>query len=128
MIKARELTEKIDKRALDEVKNYKIPNEKAILALEPVNILFGKEPGWKSTLQLLAQRKNLKDDMRKYDIQQVTPEMLEKMQVYTQNPNYVPATIKKASHSCGIVATWVLAIQNAAILHLNLPQKSSHYD
>ena len=39
---------------------------------------------------MLIQRKNLKDDMRKYDIQQVTPEMLAKMQVYTQDKDYNP--------------------------------------
>ena len=66
--------------------------------------------------------------MRKYDIQQVTPDMLAKMQVYTSDKNYKPEIIKNGNHSCATIATWVLAVEQTAILHHNLPEKSSYYD
>ena len=66
--------------------------------------------------------------MRKYDIQQVTPEMLTKMQVYTKDEQYKPEIIKKGNVSCGTIASWVLAVEKTAILHHNLPEKSSYYD
>jgi hypothetical protein len=68
LLKAREATEKINKSSLDEIKSLKSPNHLTELCMSPVNILFGREPNWKETLQLLIKQKNLKDDMRKYDI------------------------------------------------------------
>jgi hypothetical protein len=86
--------------------------------MNPVNILFGKEPNWKATIKLLTEKKNLKDDMKNYDISQVTPVMLKKMQVYTKNPEYKPEVLKNINASCPTIAIWVLAVEKTAILHL----------
>jgi hypothetical protein len=48
--------------------------------------------------------------------------MLERIQDYTQDPDYEPNVIKRNSKACEVIASWVLAIEKAAILHHTLPQ------
>jgi len=49
LLRAREATEKIDKASLNEIKSLKSPNRLITLCMNPVNILFGKEPNWQQT-------------------------------------------------------------------------------
>lgn len=54
LLRAREATEKIDKASLNEIKSFKNPNMLIQLCMNPVNILFGKDPTWKETTLLLT--------------------------------------------------------------------------
>lgn len=48
--------------------------------------------------------------------------------MYTRDEQYRPDIIRKGNHSCGTIASWVLAVERTAILHHSLPEKSSYYD
>ena len=76
LVKAREATEKISKGDLTELKSLKAPPANVKLIMSPCNILFGKQPDWNESKKLLQNANTFKDSMKKYDISQVTPEML----------------------------------------------------
>jgi hypothetical protein len=68
LLRAREATEKISKVSLGEIKSFNNPSVLIMLCMNPVNVLFGRDPNWKATQKLLSEKKNLKDDMKNYDI------------------------------------------------------------
>ena len=53
LIKAREATDKIKKASFNEIKSLRAPSKLIMLCMNPVNVLFGKDPNWKGTQNLL---------------------------------------------------------------------------
>ena len=71
---------------------------------------------------MLSNQRNFKDEMRKIDITEIDMDKIERMQVYTKNPDYNIPSLMKISATTGRVADWVLTVERCAIMHHQLPQ------
>ncbi|CAG9860518.1 unnamed protein product [Phyllotreta striolata] len=103
----------LNKKDIDEVKVFQKPPLLVTVVLEAVCLLLGIKPDWANAKQLLADSNFLKR-LQEYDKNRVTDNLLRKLKVYVDNPDFVPEKVVKVSKACKSLCLWVRAIDKYA--------------
>lgn len=64
---------------------------------------------WASAKQLLGDGNFLKK-LTDYDKDNIRPQLLQKLQRYLQNPDFIPDKVEKVSKACKSMCMWVIAM------------------
>lgn len=65
---------------------------------------------WEKSKKLINNYKKLLDQLENYPKENISLDILRKIQPYLENPNYDPAVIKSASSAAEGLCKWVIAI------------------
>ncbi|KAG5177491.1 dynein heavy chain and region D6 of dynein motor-domain-containing protein [Tribonema minus] len=128
----------LKKSDIDELKSLKSPPNGVRLAMEVCCILFDIKPVkvkdpetgkkvddyWDSAKkQLLADAKAFMDSLVKFDKDNIPDRIIRKVEPYTQDPEFTPAKIEKASKACTAICMWALAMYKYHFVALGVAPK-----
>ena len=109
----------LDKDAVTELKAYTKPPAYVKLAIEPVCILFGRRPNWKSARGLLCRPSFLRD-LRSLKVSSLSEKTMERVSRYTLHPEFDPALMESVSYAAANLCFWVHAIYEYFNVSLSL--------
>ncbi|KAL4640265.1 dynein heavy chain 6, axonemal [Arapaima gigas] len=99
----------LDKADISEIRVFTKPPDMVMTVMEAVAILLNSKPDWASAKQLLGDSNFLKRLME-YDKDNIRPQILQKLQKYVNNPDFVPEKVEKVSKACRSMCMWVRAM------------------
>lgn len=94
--------------------------------MDSVCVLFGKNPDWNTSRQLLSDSQFLKKlyDFNKDNISEAT---IKKLKVYIDNPKFTPKAVEKISIACTSICLWVRAIDGYAKIFKTVEPKRNRW-
>ncbi|MCJ8749245.1 hypothetical protein PDJAM_G00174240 [Pangasius djambal] len=107
--KANKALDALDKADISEIRVFTKPPDLVMTVMEAVCILLNSKTDWASAKQLLGDSNFLKKLMD-YDKDNIRPQILQKLQRYIQNPDFVPEKVEKVSKACKSMCMWVNAM------------------
>ncbi|XP_064174621.1 dynein axonemal heavy chain 6 isoform X1 [Anguilla rostrata] len=99
----------LDKADISEIRVFTKPPDMVMTVMEAVCILLNSKPDWTSAKQVLGDSYFLKKLMD-YDKENIKPQVLQKLQRYVNNPDFVPEKVEKVSKACRSMCMWVRAM------------------
>ncbi|XP_026216049.1 dynein heavy chain 6, axonemal isoform X2 [Anabas testudineus] len=99
----------LDKADISEIKVFTKPPDLVMTVMEAVCILLNSKPDWPSAKQLLGDANFLRRLMD-YDKDNIKPQILQKLQKYINNPDFIPEKVEKVSRACRSMCMWVRAM------------------
>ncbi|KAJ8245285.1 hypothetical protein GJAV_G00269100 [Gymnothorax javanicus] len=99
----------LDKADISEIRVFTKPPDLVMTVMEAVCILLNAKPDWTSAKQVLGDSNFLKKLMD-YDKENIKPQVLQKLQRYINNPDFVPEKVEKVSKACRSMCMWVRAM------------------
>uniref|UniRef100_A0A667W9Y7 Dynein axonemal heavy chain 6 n=1 Tax=Myripristis murdjan TaxID=586833 RepID=A0A667W9Y7_9TELE len=106
---ANEALNALDKADISEIRVFTKPPDLVMTVMEAVCILLNSKPDWPSAKQLLGDSYFLKR-LTDYDKDNIKPQILQKLQKYVNNPDFVPEKVEKVSKACRSMCMWVRAM------------------
>lgn len=101
--------DKLDKKAIQEVRAFPSPPEMVKFTLEAVCILMGKPPDWGESKKLMGQF-DFMDLLRTYDKDNIPKPIMKKVLKYYEDPRFLPDEVKKQSSAAMCLCMWVRAM------------------
>ncbi|XP_062864847.1 dynein axonemal heavy chain 6 isoform X2 [Trichomycterus rosablanca] len=99
----------LDKADISEIRVFTKPPDLVMTVMEAVCILLNSKTDWASAKQVLGDSNFLRKLME-YDKDNIRPQILQKLQRYVQNPDFVPEKVEKVSKACKSMCMWVRAM------------------
>ncbi|XP_060941446.1 dynein axonemal heavy chain 6 [Limanda limanda] len=99
----------LDKADISEIKVFSKPPDLVMVVMEAVCILLGTKPDWISAKQVLGDPNFLKR-LADYDKDNIKPQLLQKLQKYINNPDFVAEKVERVSKACKSMCMWVRAM------------------
>ncbi|KAK0131808.1 Dynein heavy chain 6, axonemal [Merluccius polli] len=99
----------LDKADISEIRVFTKPPDLVMTVMEAVGILLNAKPDWQGAKQLLGDSNFLKRLMD-YDKDNIKPQILQKLQKYVNNPDFIPEKVEKVSKACKSMCMWVRAM------------------
>ncbi|CAB1420450.1 unnamed protein product [Pleuronectes platessa] len=99
----------LDKADISEIKVFSKPPDLVMVVMEAVCILLNAKPDWLSAKQVLGDPNFLKR-LADYDKDNIKPQILQKLQKYINNVDFVPEKVEKVSRACKSMCMWVRAM------------------
>ncbi|TDH16419.1 hypothetical protein EPR50_G00020980 [Perca flavescens] len=99
----------LDKADISEIKVFTKPPDMVMTVMEAVCILLSCKPDWPNAKQLLGDANFLKR-LTDYDKDNIKSQILQKLQKYINNPDFIPEKVEKVSKSCKSMCMWVRAM------------------
>uniref|UniRef100_A0A8K9XJ36 Dynein, axonemal, heavy chain 6 n=1 Tax=Oncorhynchus mykiss TaxID=8022 RepID=A0A8K9XJ36_ONCMY len=106
---ANKALDSLDKADISEIRVFTKPPDMVMTVMEAVCILLGSKPDWSSAKQVLGDSYFLRKLME-YDKENIKPQILQKLQKYVNNPDFVPEKVEKVSKACKSMCMWVRAM------------------
>uniref|UniRef100_UPI00398F6457 dynein axonemal heavy chain 6 isoform X2 n=1 Tax=Pristiophorus japonicus TaxID=55135 RepID=UPI00398F6457 len=106
---ANKALDSLDKADISEVRVFTKPPDLVTTVMEAICILLNSKTDWASAKQVLGDSNFLKKLME-YDKDNVKPQILQRLQKYIQNPDFVPEKVEKVSKACKSMCMWVRAM------------------
>ncbi|AWP06410.1 putative dynein heavy chain 6 axonemal [Scophthalmus maximus] len=99
----------LDKADISEIKVFTKPPDLVMTVMEAICILLNCKPDWPSAKQVLGDSYFLKRLMD-YDKENIKPQILQKLQKYINNADFIPEKVEKVSRACKSMCMWVRAM------------------
>ncbi|KAF7660832.1 hypothetical protein LDENG_00274280 [Lucifuga dentata] len=99
----------LDKADIAEVRVFTKPPDLVMTVMESICILLNAKPDWSSAKQVLGDSNFLKR-LKDYDKDNIKPQVLQKLQRYISNPDFIPEKVEKVSKACKSMCMWVRAM------------------
>ncbi|KAK7883891.1 hypothetical protein WMY93_027014 [Mugilogobius chulae] len=99
----------LDKADISEIKVFTKPPDLVMTVMEAICILLNCKPDWSSAKQLLGDANFLRR-LTDYDKDNIKPQILQKLQKYVNNPDFIPEKVEKVSKACKSMCMWVRAM------------------
>ncbi|XP_051560675.1 dynein axonemal heavy chain 6 [Myxocyprinus asiaticus] len=99
----------LDKADISEIRVFTKPPDLVMTVMEAVCILLNNKTDWASAKQVLGDGNFLKKLMD-YNKDNIRPQILQKLQKYISNPDFVPDKVEKVSKACKSMCMWVRAM------------------
>ncbi|KAL1023853.1 hypothetical protein UPYG_G00047240 [Umbra pygmaea] len=99
----------LDKADISEIRVFSKPPDMVMTVMEAVCILLGSKPDWSSAKQVLGDSNFLRK-LIFYNKENIKPQILQKLQKYVTNPDFVPEKVEKVSKACKSLCMWVLSM------------------
>ncbi|XP_045894232.1 dynein axonemal heavy chain 6-like [Micropterus dolomieu] len=99
----------LDKADISEIKVFTKPPDLVMTVMEAVCILLNYKPDWAGAKQLLGDANFLRR-LTDYDKDNIRPQILQKLQKYINNPDFLPEKVEKVSKACRSMCMWVRAM------------------
>ncbi|KAI5628238.1 dynein heavy chain 6, axonemal isoform X2 [Silurus asotus] len=109
--KANKALDSLDKADISEIRVFTKPPDLVMTVMEAVCILLNSKTDWASAKQVLGDSNFLRK-LTDYDKENIRPQVLQKLQRYIQNPDFIPEKVEKVSKACRSMCMWVIAIDN----------------
>ncbi|KAM6971776.1 dynein axonemal heavy chain 6 [Aplochiton taeniatus] len=106
---ANKALDSLDKADISEIRVFTKPPDMVMTVMEAVCILLGSKPDWASAKQVLGDSYFLRRLME-YDKDNINRQILQKLQKYISNPDFVPEKVEKVSKACKSMCMWVRAM------------------
>ncbi|XP_076646459.1 dynein axonemal heavy chain 1 [Halictus rubicundus] len=139
LIAAEKSLKALNRNDITEVKAMKRPPVGVLLVIEAICIInnvkpikteagkFGKEGAkmdyWTPGSQMLSDPGHFLNTMENYDKENLTAEMINKLKVYIEDPNFQPSKIQFVSKACHSLCLWVHAMYNYYFVNLKVKPK-----
>ncbi|XP_053335345.1 dynein axonemal heavy chain 6-like [Clarias gariepinus] len=107
--KANKALDSLDKADIAELRVFTKPPDLVMTVMEAVCILLNNKTDWASAKQLLGDGNFLRK-LTDYDKDNIRPQLLQKLQRYLQNPDFIPDKVEKVSKACKSMCMWVIAM------------------
>nr|XP_015200901.1 PREDICTED: dynein heavy chain 6, axonemal [Lepisosteus oculatus] len=99
----------LDKADISEIRVFTKPPDLVMTVMEAICILLNAKPDWASAKQVLGDSNFLRR-LTDYDKDNIKPQILQKLQKYINNPDFVPDKVEKVSKACKSMCMWVRAM------------------
>uniref|UniRef100_A0AAY4DWD2 AAA+ ATPase domain-containing protein n=1 Tax=Denticeps clupeoides TaxID=299321 RepID=A0AAY4DWD2_9TELE len=99
----------LDKADISEIRVFTNPPYMVMTVMEAVCILLNCKADWASAKQVLGDPNFLKK-LTDYNKDNIRPQILQKLQKYISNPEFVPEKVEKVSKACRSMCMWVRAM------------------
>ncbi|XP_072525800.1 dynein axonemal heavy chain 6 [Salminus brasiliensis] len=99
----------LDKADISEIRVFTKPPDLVTTVMEAVCILLNSKTDWTSAKHVLGDSNFLRK-LTEYDKDNIKPQILQKLQRYIQNPDFVPEKVEKVSKACKSMCMWVRAM------------------
>nr|XP_019939373.1 PREDICTED: dynein heavy chain 6, axonemal [Paralichthys olivaceus] len=99
----------LDKADISEIKVFSKPPDLVMTVMEAVCILLHCKPDWPSAKQVLGDPNFLRR-LADYDKDNIKPQILQKLQKYINNADFIPEKVEKVSRACKSMCMWVRAM------------------
>ncbi|KAL6467190.1 hypothetical protein MHYP_G00249940 [Metynnis hypsauchen] len=99
----------LDKADISEIRVFTKPPDLVMTVMEAVCILLNSKTDWASAKQVLGDSNFLRK-LTEYDKDNIRPQILQKLQRYIQNPDFIPEKVEKVSKACKSMCMWVRAM------------------
>ncbi|XP_055488365.1 LOW QUALITY PROTEIN: dynein axonemal heavy chain 6-like [Leucoraja erinacea] len=106
---ANKALDSLDKADISEVRVFTKPPDLVMTVMEAICILLNAKTDWASAKQVLGDSNFLKKLMD-YDKDNIKPQILQRLQKYMNNPDFVPDKVEKVSKACKSMCMWVRAM------------------
>ncbi|XP_067839723.1 dynein axonemal heavy chain 6 [Heptranchias perlo] len=106
---ANKALDSLDKADISEVRVFTKPPDLVTTVMEAICILLNTKTDWASAKQVLGDSNFLKKLMD-YDKDNIKPQILQRLQKYIHNPDFVPEKVEKVSKACKSMCMWVRAM------------------
>ncbi|MGH0158032.1 UNVERIFIED_CONTAM: hypothetical protein FKN15_035543 [Acipenser sinensis] len=106
---ANKALDSLDKADISEVRVFPKPPDLVQTVMEAICILLNAKPDWSSAKQVLGDSNFLRKLME-YDKDNIKPHILQKLQKYIHNPDFIPEKVEKVSKACKSMCMWVRAM------------------
>ncbi|XP_056265579.1 dynein axonemal heavy chain 6 [Pseudoliparis swirei] len=106
---ANEALSSLDKADISEIKVFTKPPDLVMTVMEAVCILLSCKPDWQGARQLLGDSNFLRR-LTDYDKDNIKTQILQKLQKYINNPDFIPEKVEKVSRACTSMCMWVRAM------------------
>jgi len=107
---AMDALEKLDKKAISEVKAYAKPPDMVMKTMCAVMTVMEKTPSWAQAKTELNDT-NFLNRIKGFDKDNITNATLRKMEKYTKDPNFTPKGVQNVSNAAGALCQWVHAMK-----------------
>ena len=99
----------LDKNDITEIKAFNNPPEMVQTVMESVCVLLGQKTDWATSKGLLGDSNFLKN-LIAFDKDHIPEARIKKLQVYINNPKFIPEEVAKVSKACRSLCLWARAI------------------
>ncbi|KAL7841172.1 hypothetical protein SRHO_G00248630 [Serrasalmus rhombeus] len=99
----------LDKADISEIRVFTKPPDLVMTVMEAVCILLNSKTDWAGAKQVLGDSNFLRK-LTEYDKDNIRPQILQKLQRYIQNPDFIPEKVEKVSKACKSMCMWVRAM------------------
>nr|XP_014351765.1 PREDICTED: dynein heavy chain 6, axonemal-like [Latimeria chalumnae] len=106
---ANKALDSLDKADISEVRVFTKPPDLVMTVMEAICILLNAKPDWTSAKQVLGDSNFLRK-LLEFDKDNIKPQILQKLQKYLNNPEFVPEKVEKVSKACKSMCMWVRAM------------------
>ncbi|XP_060697694.1 dynein axonemal heavy chain 6 [Hemiscyllium ocellatum] len=106
---ANKALDSLDKADISEVRVFTKPPDLVMTVMEAICILLNTKTDWAAAKQVLGDSNFLKKLMD-YDKDNIKPQILQRLQKYINNPDFVPEKVEKVSKACKSMCMWVRAM------------------
>ncbi|XP_077201567.1 dynein axonemal heavy chain 6 isoform X2 [Paroedura picta] len=106
---ANKALDSLDKADISEIRVFTKPPDLVMTVMEAICILLNAKPDWATAKQLLGDSNFLKK-LLEYDKENIKSQILQKLQKYMNNPDFVPEKVEKVSKACKSMCMWVRAM------------------
>ncbi|XP_053147968.1 dynein axonemal heavy chain 6 isoform X2 [Hemicordylus capensis] len=106
---ANKALDSLDKADISEIRVFTKPPDLVMTVMEAISILLNAKPDWATAKQLLGDSNFLKR-LLEYDKENISRQILLKLQKYINNPDFVPEKVEKVSKACKSMCMWVRAM------------------
>ncbi|XP_072373357.1 dynein axonemal heavy chain 6 [Scyliorhinus torazame] len=106
---ANKALDSLDKADISEIRVFTKPPDLVMTVMEAICILLSAKTDWASAKQVLGDSNFLKKLMD-YDKDNIRPQILQRLQKYINNPDFVPEKVEKVSKACKSMCMWVRAM------------------
>ncbi|XP_051785909.1 dynein axonemal heavy chain 6 [Erpetoichthys calabaricus] len=106
---ANKALDSLDKADISEIRVFTKPPDLVMTVMEAICILMGAKPDWTTAKQVLGDNNFLKK-LVEFDKNNIKPQVLQKLQKYINNPDFIPEKVEKVSKACRSMCMWVRAM------------------
>ncbi|KAG2466381.1 DYH6 protein, partial [Polypterus senegalus] len=106
---ANKALDSLDKADISEIRVFTKPPDLVMTVMEAICILLGAKPDWTTAKQVLGDNNFLKK-LVEYDKNNIKAQVLQKLQKYINNPDFIPEKVEKVSKACKSMCMWVRAM------------------
>ncbi|XP_060619679.2 dynein axonemal heavy chain 6 isoform X2 [Anolis sagrei] len=99
----------LDKADISEIRVFTKPPDLVMTVMEAICILLNAKPDWATAKQLLGDSTFLRR-LLEYDKENINRQVLQRLQKYINNPDFVPEKVEKVSKACKSMCMWVRAM------------------
>ncbi|CEL98551.1 unnamed protein product [Vitrella brassicaformis CCMP3155] len=102
--------EKLDKKAISEVKAYSKPPDLVMKTMAAVMTVMDKTPSWQQA-KLELNDPGFLTKIKNFDKDNISDSTLKKIIKYTKDPGFTPEAVTKVSSAAGALCLWVHAMR-----------------